>query len=78
MRRFFYIFGVKKYLNNAATVANVSGEVSYNTDKLEKEFLKFVRDKMNMTGLKLFKVENNGKNTEIYLENGSRKTNPCP
>jgi hypothetical protein len=78
LRRFFYIFGVKKYLNNAATVANVSGEVSYNTDKLEKEFLKFVRDKMNMTGLKLFKVENNGKNTEIYLENGSRKTNPCP
>jgi len=45
-------------------------------EKVEKEFLKFVSDKMNMSGLKLFKVENM-KNTEIYLENGNRKTKQC-
>lgn len=51
---------------------------SFDMDKVETEFLKFVKDKMNMTGLKLFKVGSNGTNTEIYLENGNRKTKQCP
>ncbi|WP_051230478.1 hypothetical protein [Epilithonimonas caeni] len=51
---------------------------NFDMDKLEKEFLKFVKDKMNMTGLKLFKVGSSGTNTEIYLEGGNRKTKDCP
>lgn len=39
--------------------------------------MKFMRDNLSMPDLKLFKVENSG-NTELYLENGNRKTNPCP
>ncbi|WP_027378682.1 hypothetical protein [Chryseobacterium daeguense] len=33
---------------------------NFNNEKLEKEFLKFVGNKMNMAGLKLFKRENDG------------------
>ncbi|PTT29364.1 hypothetical protein DBR28_16565 [Chryseobacterium sp. HMWF028] len=58
-----------KYLNSAVTVGNLSGDMSFDMEKLEKEFLKFMRDKMNMVGFKLFKINNNGTNTEIYLEN---------
>jgi hypothetical protein len=62
-------------LRSCAT-AGASG-ISYNMDKLEKEFMKFMKNYLNMPDLKLFKVENSG-NTELYLENGNRKTNPCP
>ena len=65
------------YLNNAVTVGNISGEASYDMAKLEKEFLKFMNDKMNMDGLKLYKTTENG-NTQINLVNGSRETVPCP
>lgn len=51
---------------------------NFDNEKLEKEYLKFVSEKMNMAGLKLFKRDSNGTNTEIYLENGQRKTNECP
>ena len=66
------------YLSSAVKVTNVSQEVIYDMDKLEKEFLKFMKDKMNMVGFKLFKIDSDGTNTEIYLENGSRKTRQCP
>ena len=69
---------VSDYLDKAKTVANVSGDVTFDMDKLEKEFLKFVKDKMNLTGMKLYKTESDGTNTEIYLENGNRKTKKCP
>ena len=49
----------------------------YNMDKLELEFMKFMKDNLTMPGLKLFKIEDIG-NTEIYLENGNRKTKSCP
>lgn len=62
-------------LKSCAT-AGASG-ISYNMEKVEKEFMKFMRDNLSMPDLKLFKVENSG-NTELYLENGNRKTNPCP
>lgn len=61
---------IYKYLNKTQANGN------FDMEKVEKEFLKFVNDKMNMSGLKLFKVENM-KNTEIYLENGNRKTKQC-
>ncbi|WP_426482513.1 hypothetical protein [Chryseobacterium sp. R2ACT005] len=66
------------YLSSAVKVTNVSEEVIYDMEKLEKEFLKFMKDKMNMVGFKLFKIDSDGTNTEIYLENGSRKTRQCP
>ena len=62
----------EKRLNETHTNGN------FDMDKVEKEFLKFVKDKMNMSGLKLFKVGSNDTNTEIYLENGNRKTKQCP
>lgn len=68
----------KEKLNSAVKVTNVSQEVIYDMEKLEKEFLKFVKDKMNMVGFKLFKINSDGTNTEIYLENGNRKTKQCP
>ena len=37
-----------------------------------------MRDNMPFQGLKLFKVDSNGDSTEIYLENGNRKTKACP
>ena len=69
---------INDYLDKAKSVANVSGDVSFDMDRLEKEFLKFARDHMNMPGMKLYKTESNGTNTEIYLENGNRKTKKCP
>ena len=63
---------VEDYLNQTQTNGN------FDMDKVEKEFLKFVKDKMNVTGLKLFKVSSSGTNTEIYIENGNRKTKQCP
>ncbi|UKB80225.1 hypothetical protein [Chryseobacterium sp. MEBOG07] len=68
----------KEKLNSAVKVTNVSQEVIYDMEKLEKEFLKFVKDKMNMVGFKLFKINSDGTNTEIYLENENRKTKQCP
>ncbi|WP_312091063.1 hypothetical protein [Chryseobacterium sp.] len=46
-------------------------------EKLEKEFLKFAEKNMPIPRMKFYKVENSG-NTEIYLENGNRKTKSCP
>ncbi|MPT33018.1 MAG: hypothetical protein E2600_15410 [Chryseobacterium sp.] len=63
---------VEDYLNQTQTNGN------FDMDRVEKEFLKFVKDNMNMTGLKLFKVGSSGTNTEIYLEGGNRKTKDCP
>ncbi len=63
---------VDDYLSKTHTNGN------FDTVKLETQFLKFVGTKMNMTGLKLYKAGSNGTNTEIYLENGKRKTNDCP
>ncbi|WP_426476231.1 hypothetical protein ACP3T3_12740 [Chryseobacterium sp. CBSDS_008] len=68
---------IDKYLNKAVTIANVSGDVSFNMEKLEKEFLKFMNDKMNMPGLKLYKTTENG-NVQLNLVNGDRKETPCP
>ena len=65
------------YLNKAVTTGNVSGNTSYNMEKLEGEFLKFMNDKMNMTGLKFYKTTENG-NTELNLINGNRNEVPCP
>ncbi|WEK69132.1 MAG: hypothetical protein P0Y62_14930 [Candidatus Chryseobacterium colombiense] len=59
-----------KYLDSAKT------NIGYDINKLEREFLSFVNKYLNMPGLKLYKVEDTG-NTEIYLENGSRKTKKC-
>ena len=52
----------EKRLNATHTNGN------FDMSKVEKEFLKFVKDKMNMTGLKLYKVKNDG-NYEISLTN---------
>ncbi len=66
-----------RLLDEAKTVANVSGSVTFNMDKLEKQFLKFIDDKMNMTGLKLYKTTTNG-NAQLNLVNGNRNEVPCP
>lgn len=50
---------------------------SFDMNQLEKEFLKFMRDKMDSRPFKLYKYEDTG-NTEIYLEGNSRKTKKCP
>lgn len=57
-----------KRMNNAVSIANVSGNINYDMEKLEKEFLTFANQKMNMTGLKLYRVKNDG-NYEISLNN---------
>ena len=68
---------IDKVIETSMTVSNVSGNVNFNMEKLEKEFLKFTKENLNMPGMKLFKIENSG-NTEIFLKpNNSRDTNPC-
>ncbi|MDQ1098386.1 MULTISPECIES: hypothetical protein [Chryseobacterium] len=64
-------------LSDAVSVGNVSGNVSYDMEKLEAGFLKFMSDKMNMTGLKLYKTTTSG-NSELSLKNGNRKETDCP
>ena len=64
-------------MNNAVTVGNVSGNISYDMDKLEKQFLKFMNDKMNMAGLKLYKTTESG-NIQLDLVNGNRTATNCP
>ncbi len=66
----------ESYIDDYMNKTHING--SFDTDKLETQFLKFVGKNMNMTGLKLYKTDNNGTNTEIYLENGKRKTSDCP
>lgn len=64
----------KKYKEDYLDSANSYG--SFDMEILEKEFLKFVRDKMNFPGMKLFKIESTG-NTEIYLDGNNRRTKKC-
>ncbi|SDI92908.1 hypothetical protein SAMN05421846_1253, partial [Chryseobacterium taeanense] len=66
-----------KYLNKAVTVGNVSGIANFDMERLETEFLKFMNDKMNMNGLKLYKTTTNG-NSSLTLVNGTRKETDCP
>ena len=64
-------------ITKAMTVGNVSGDVSFDMDKLEEEFLKFAKANLNMPGMKLFKLGSDG-NTEIFLNNNNkRETNKC-
>lgn len=62
----------KKFMDRAGSVYD-----SDYMEKLEKQFLKFVDKHMPMPGLRMYKVEDQT-NTEIYLENGNRKTRTCP
>lgn len=64
-------------LDKAKTIANVSGNVSYDMPKLEEEFLKFMNDNMNMSGLKLYQNAQAG-NIQLALINGNREELPCP
>ncbi|WBV56485.1 hypothetical protein PFY10_20060 [Chryseobacterium daecheongense] len=64
-------------LSSAVSVGNVSGNINYDTEKLEKEFLKFLAKRMDMPGLKLYQTKSNG-NKEIKLVNGNRSEVPCP
>ena len=75
----------KKYeeevLKPATTVGNMSGEVNYNMDKMEEEFLLFAKKYLPIPGMKLFRIADavvNFENTEIFLDNtNSRDTNTC-
>ncbi|MDV7696311.1 hypothetical protein N6B72_05195 [Chryseobacterium soli] len=68
---------IEKVITPAMTVANVSGDVSFNIEDLEEGFLKFAKKSLSMPGMKLFKVESSG-NTEIFLKpNNTRDTKPC-
>ncbi|KIC63054.1 hypothetical protein RM51_10450 [Chryseobacterium taiwanense] len=66
-----------KLLSKAKTITNVSGEVIFNMEKLEEEFLKFMDKEMNMIGIKLYKTTDTG-NSELKLVNGNREKNDCP
>ncbi|WP_407485232.1 hypothetical protein [Elizabethkingia miricola] len=68
---------MNSYLNNAVTVGNVSGNVSYDMGKIEKEFLNFVNKEMNMPGLKLYRATDRG-NTQLSMQNGKLIENKCP
>lgn len=67
-----------KMLSEARTVSNVSGTVNYDMEKLEKQFLNFMKIKMNMTGLVLFRNTDTG-NTKLGLNtNGTLNASECP
>lgn len=52
------------YINDYLSQTQTNG--NFDMIKVEKEFLKFVKDNMNMTGLKFYKVKSDG-NYEISL-----------
>jgi hypothetical protein len=54
------------YINDYLSQTQTNG--NFDMIKVEKEFLKFVKDNMNMTGLKFYKVKSDG-NYEISLTN---------
>lgn len=64
-------------LDAAKSITNVSGSVKYNMEKLEKSFLKFMNDNMNMPGAKLFRNTSTG-NTQLSLVNGKVTEINCP
>lgn len=67
-----------KMLDEAKTVGNVSGNVTYDMKKLEKQFLKFMENKMNMTGLALSRITDTG-NTKLGINtNGTLNESNCP
>ncbi|CAI9687891.1 hypothetical protein HZQ11_06235 [Elizabethkingia anophelis] len=66
----------KTALDQNTTVANVSGNVTYDMEGIEKSFLNFVLDKMNMPGLKLIRVDEKG-NKEWNSQSGSFKETKC-
>ncbi|MCJ7932520.1 MAG: hypothetical protein MUW56_02505 [Chryseobacterium sp.] len=64
-------------LDAAKSVGNVSGNISFDSQKLEKGFLKFMNENMNMPGAKLFRNTANG-NTQLSLVNGKLTETNCP
>lgn len=67
---------MEDYLDSAVTVGNVSGNINYDTEKLEKEFLTFLEKEMNMPGLKIYRTTDT-ENIELILVNGNLKKIPC-
>lgn len=62
----------KKYVNDYDLAkANQSPEF------YQKNFLKFMRDKMNINGAKMYSIDSNGKSSQISL-NGNSLANPIP
>jgi len=54
------------------TKANQSSEY------YQAQFLKFMRDYMNIPGAKFYSIDSDDKATEIYLSGNTRKRNECP
>ncbi len=44
----------------------------------QKNFLKFMKDNMNVTGAKLYSIDSNGDSKEVYLQNGAAVAIECP
>ncbi|WP_332453636.1 hypothetical protein, partial [Chryseobacterium aquaticum] len=68
-----------KYLEKLGSAATqtFNGETNFDMDKLEEEFLRFVKEYLPMPGMKLYKIENSG-NSEIFLKpNNKRDIVPC-
>lgn len=66
-----------RLLDEGKSVANVSGNITFDMAKIEKQFLKFINDKMNMNGLSLYKTTSSG-NIALSLVNGIRSEVLCP
>lgn len=64
-------------LDKAVTSTDANGIKTYNMEKLEKSFLKFIDKKLKMNGLKIFRINNNER-VEIRIENNNKKEYPCP
>jgi len=71
----------EEVLQPATTVGNMSGEVNYNMDKMEENFLKFAKQYLPIPGMKLFRIADglvNMDTREIFLDNNnSRDTTNC-
>ena len=66
-----------KLVINPAATQYASGEVNFDMNKLEENFLKFSKKYLSMPGMKLFKLASDG-NKEIFLDNNNKKdTNTC-
>ncbi|MCU7615206.1 hypothetical protein N0B16_12225 [Chryseobacterium sp. GMJ5] len=66
-----------EFINKGVTGTDSNGNYTYNTVKVEGEFLKFINKNLKMNGLKVFRINDNER-TELRLENNIRKEYPCP
>lgn len=68
---------IDKELNNIYINDYKIGEPNQSAEFYQENFLKFMKDNMNINGAKMYSIDNNGKASQLSL-NGNSLANPIP